>query len=77
MQIALIEAIAVAYGFNAEGGTKNFNFSTAKSHSELWEHLTLAKNKFAKDGFFCEQKVFIILQPILMIWIKSYHIRLV
>ena len=24
----LLEAIAVAYGFNAEGGTKNFNFST-------------------------------------------------
>ena len=24
----LLEAIAVAYGFNAEGGTVNFNFST-------------------------------------------------
>ena len=25
----LLEAIAVAYGFNAEGGSKNFTFSTA------------------------------------------------
>lgn len=54
----LIEAIAVAYGFNAEGGTKNFTFSTAKSHSELWEHLTLAKCKFAKDGFFLRAESF-------------------
>lgn len=48
----LLEAIAVAYGFNAEGGTKNFNFSTSKTHSELWEHLTLIKRDYAKDGFF-------------------------
>ena len=26
----LLEAIAIAWGFNAEGGTKNFRFSTAK-----------------------------------------------
>lgn len=54
----LVEAIAVAYGFNAEGGTKNFTFSTAASHSELWEHLTLAKNRFAKDGFFLRAESF-------------------
>lgn len=48
----LLEAIAVAYGFNAEGGTKNFNFSTNKTHSELWEHITLTKRAYAKDGFF-------------------------
>ena len=48
----LLEAIAVAYGFNAEGGTKNFNFSTNKTHSELWEHITLAKRAYALDGFF-------------------------
>ncbi|HJJ93670.1 MAG TPA: AAA family ATPase, partial [Methanocorpusculum sp.] len=29
----LIEALAVSYGFNAEGGTLNYNFSTyAESH---------------------------------------------
>lgn len=48
----LLEAIAVAYGFNAEGGTRNFNFETKKSHSELHEHLTLIKKGLARDGFF-------------------------
>ena len=48
----LLEAIAVAYGFNAEGGTKNFSFSTKDTHSELSEHLTLIKKDYAKDGFF-------------------------
>ena len=48
----LLEAVAVAYGFNAEGGTKNFNFSTNATHSELHRHLTLSRRAFAKDGFF-------------------------
>ncbi len=48
----LLEAIAVAYGFNAEGGSVNFNFSTNETHSELHSHLILAKTGFAKDGFF-------------------------
>lgn len=48
----LLEAIAVAYGLNAEGGSRNFNFSTNATHSELWEHITLAKTGFAKDSFF-------------------------
>ncbi|MBE6733557.1 MAG: ABC transporter ATP-binding protein [Ruminococcaceae bacterium] len=48
----LLEAIAVAYGFNAEGGSKNFTFSTNATHSELFEHITVAKRGYAKDGFF-------------------------
>lgn len=48
----LLEAIAVAYGFNAEGGSRNFCFSTNNTHSELYSHLTLLKRDFAKDGFF-------------------------
>ncbi len=48
----LLEAIAVAYGFNAEGGTKNFRFSTKNTHSELCKHLTLIKHDYARDGFF-------------------------
>ena len=48
----LTEAIAVAYGFNAEGGSKNFSFSTKQSHSDLWKYLSLTKKGFAKDGFF-------------------------
>lgn len=54
----LLEAIAVAYGFNAEGGTKNFQFSTNNSHSDLYEHLTLIKSAFAKDGFFLRAESF-------------------
>ena len=48
----LLEAIAVAYGFNAEGGSKNFTFSTNETHSELHNYLQIGKKGFAKDGFF-------------------------
>lgn len=49
----LLEAIAVAYGFNPEGGTKNFNFSTRASHSDLYEYLKLVKGiRSPKNGFF-------------------------
>ena len=48
----LLEAVAVAYGFNPEGGTRNFSFSTEDSHSELWKALTLVKRGYASDGFF-------------------------
>lgn len=48
----LLEAIAVAYGFNAEGGTRNFRFSTNATHSELCEHISLVKRAYANDGFF-------------------------
>lgn len=39
----LLEAIAVAAGLNAEGGTSNFAFSTHESHSELWRALRLVR----------------------------------
>ncbi len=39
----LLEAIAVAYGFNPEGGTRNYNFSTYDSHSELCGAITLSR----------------------------------
>ena len=48
----LLEAIAIAYGFNPEGGSRNFCFTTNDTHSALWEHITLAKRRFPKDGFF-------------------------
>ena len=48
----LIEAIAVSFGFNPEGGTKNFCFSTNATHSPLYKHLTLSRSAFARDGFF-------------------------
>jgi predicted ATPase len=49
----LLEAIAVAWGFNPEGGTKNFRFGTRASHSVLHEYVRLVKSaKRARDGFF-------------------------
>jgi predicted ATPase len=48
-----MEALAVAWGFNAEGGTKNFRFGTRASHSVLHEYLRLVKEvKRPRDGFF-------------------------
>ena len=49
----LIEAIAVAAGFNAEGGSKNFSFETRSSESELHEVLRLVRGfPRERDGFF-------------------------
>lgn len=39
----LLEAIAVAYGFNAEGGTRNYRFSTYDDVSELSRAIRLKK----------------------------------
>lgn len=55
----LLEAIAVAWGFNAEGGSKNFRFHTRRSHSVLNEYLTLCKSfRRAKNGFFLRAESF-------------------
>ncbi len=48
----LLEAIAVALGFNPEGGGRNFNFSTNDSHSELWKYLDTYKGVSPRDGYF-------------------------
>ncbi len=49
----LIEALAIAWGFNAEGGSKNFNFGTFVSQSSLSRSMRLVKSvRRAKDGFF-------------------------
>lgn len=37
----ILEAIAVAAGFNAEGGTRNFSFSTRRSESPLHDCIRL------------------------------------
>lgn len=55
----LIEAIAVAWGFNAEGGSQNFQFGTRASHSSLSECLTLVKGVHRPtDGFFLRAESF-------------------
>jgi len=55
----ILEAIAVACGFNAEGGTKNFNFTTSDTHSELHNYIKLIKGiRTPKDGFFLRAESF-------------------
>lgn len=55
----LLEAIAVNCGFNAEGGTKNFNFSSRETHSKLYKYITVVKSiNRPKDGFFLRAESF-------------------
>ena len=54
----LLEAIAVAVGFNPEGGTRNFNFSTRNTHSELCDCISLTRYGYPKDGFFLRAESF-------------------
>ena len=54
----IIEAIAICAGFNAEGGSKNFHFSTKQTSSNLYQYLTLSKSAHEKDGFFLRAESF-------------------
>jgi predicted ATPase len=55
----LLEAIAVAWGFNAEGGTRNFNFGTRASHSPLHEYLRLSRGfRSPRNGYFLRAESF-------------------
>lgn len=55
----LIEAIAVASGFNAEGGTKNFSFDTRRSHSKLYQYIRTSRGtRRHSDGFFLRSESF-------------------
>jgi predicted ATPase len=55
----LIEGIAVAAGFNAEGGTANFNFATQRHVPELARHLRLVREPVRpKTGFFLRAESF-------------------
>jgi predicted ATPase len=55
----LLEAIAIALGFNAEGGSKDFNFGTCATHSDLHEFLRIARGwRRPDDGFFLRAESF-------------------
>ncbi|MCD7755759.1 MAG: AAA family ATPase [Firmicutes bacterium] len=54
----ILEAIAIAMGFNAEGGSWDFTFSTTPTHSELHEYITTIKTVRPKDGFFLRAESF-------------------
>ena len=55
----LLEAVALAAGFNAEGGSRNFRFSTQSTHSQLYRNLTLVRGaKRPQDGYFLRAESF-------------------
>lgn len=55
----LIEAIASAVGFNLEGGSRSFRFSTRSAESELSRHLLLRRSpRRPRDGFFLRAESF-------------------
>ena len=47
----LVEAIAIASGFNAEGGTKNFNFATRRTESVLHHHLRISRTARGRQNY--------------------------
>jgi predicted ATPase len=49
----LLEAIALSMGLNAEGGSRNFRFSTRDSHSGLTQYLRLSRSaRRLRDSYF-------------------------
>jgi len=55
----LLEGIAVAYGFNAEGGTQNYRFSTYQDVSELEEAIRQVKGyRKRNSGYFFRAESF-------------------
>ena len=55
----LLEAMAITAGFNPEGGTRNYAFSTYDSHSELCNAMRLIKNaQSPKWGYFLRAESF-------------------
>ncbi len=55
----LLEAIAVAWGFNPEGGSKHFKFTTRASHSQLEKNIRLSRGVVRpKDGYFLRAESF-------------------
>lgn len=55
----MLEAMAVAAGFNPEGGTRNYSFSTYDSHSELCEAMKIIKGiRRAGWGYFLRAESF-------------------
>ena len=54
----LIEAIACCFGMNPEGGSRNFSFSTYKSHSGLGDYMYYTRIRRPHDSFFLRAESF-------------------
>lgn len=55
----MLEALAIAHGFNPEGGTKNYVFSTHDTHSELCDAIRISRG-YRKErwGYFLRAESF-------------------
>ena len=68
----ILEGLAVCMGFNPEGGSRNFHFSTQDTHSALGANLTPVRGPFRpKDGFSCAPKATILCPASWSGWRKS------
>lgn len=47
----IVEALAGMLGINAEGGSRGMQFSTAATHSKLWDHIVPNRNPLAYEGY--------------------------
>jgi len=54
----LIEALAVAMGLNAEGGSRNMSFSTAEAATPLADHLVVEKSGRPRTDYFLRAESF-------------------
>jgi predicted ATPase len=54
----IVEAIAIASGFNAEGGSRNLQFATHGTHSELHKFLELRWSRRPSWGWFLRAETF-------------------
>ena len=54
----LLEAMALALGFNAEGGTRNLRFATRDTHSGLSEYIHVARGRGVRRGYFFRAESF-------------------
>lgn len=55
----LLEAVAIAWGFNPEGGSRNFTFATRQTHAGLYQYVRLVRGAYrARDGFFLRAESF-------------------
>ncbi len=55
----LLEAVAVAMGLNAEGGSRNFRFATRETHTDLHRYLRLTRSaRRARDRYFLRAETY-------------------
>lgn len=54
----LLEAIALACGFNGEGGTINYSFTTYDDYSNLHDHIKIVRGEKFRFGYFLRAESF-------------------